>query len=193
MRIAILDDYQDQVRHLPCFALLAGHDVTILNQSEPDTTRLAALLEGMEALVLIRERTRIDEQLLMRLPTLKLISQTSKVSQHIDPALCQQYGVAVAEGIGSPIAPAELCWALIMAASRHIPAYSQALSQGQWQQSGDLGLGRTLHGLTLGIWVCLRLQQGGSLQSSRYPHAASAPERDNPRRCYPRRSGPHES
>ncbi|WP_447833292.1 D-2-hydroxyacid dehydrogenase family protein [Aeromonas veronii] len=152
MRIAILDDYQDQVRHLHCFTLLAGHDVTILNQSEPDTTRLAALLEGMEALVLTRERTRIDEQLLMRLPTLKLISQTGKVSQHIDPALCQQYGVAVAEGIGSPIAPAELCWALIMAASRHIPAYSQALSQGQWQQSGDLGLGRTLHGLTLGIW-----------------------------------------
>ena len=152
MRIAILDDYQDQVRHLPCFALLAGHDVTILNQSEPDTTRLAALLEGMEALVLTRERTRIDEQLLIQLPTLKLISQTGKVSQHIDPVLCQQYGVAVAEGIGSPIAPAELCWALIMAASRHIPAYSQALSQGQWQQSGDLGLGRTLHGLTLGIW-----------------------------------------
>ncbi|MFL9598564.1 D-2-hydroxyacid dehydrogenase family protein, partial [Aeromonas veronii] len=98
MRIAILDDYQDQVRHLPCFALLAGHDVTILNQSELDTTRLAAMLEGMEALVLIRERTRIDEQLLIQLPTLKLISQTGKVSQHIDPALCQRYGVAVAEG-----------------------------------------------------------------------------------------------
>jgi len=152
MRIAILDDYQDQVRHLPCFALLAGHEVTILNRNEPDTARLAAQLDGVEALVLIRERTRIDEQLLMRLPTLKLISQTGKVSQHIDPVLCQRYGVAVAEGVGSPIAPAELCWALIMAASRHIPAYSQALSQGQWQQSGSLGMGRTLHGLTLGIW-----------------------------------------
>ncbi|MEV3831153.1 D-2-hydroxyacid dehydrogenase family protein [Aeromonas allosaccharophila] len=152
MRIAILDDYQDQVRHLPCFALLAGHEVVVLNQSESDPERLAAMLEGIEAVVLIRERTRIDEQLLMRLPTLKLISQTGKVSQHIDPALCQRYGVAVVEGIGSPIAPAELCWALIMAASRHIPAYSQALSQGQWQQSGPLGLGRMLHGRTLGIW-----------------------------------------
>ncbi|WP_447831582.1 D-2-hydroxyacid dehydrogenase family protein [Aeromonas salmonicida] len=152
MKIAILDDYQDQVRHLPCFALLAGHDVTILNQSEPDTARLAAMLEGVEALVLIRERTRIDEQLLMRLPTLKLISQTGKISQHIDPVLCQRYGVAVAEGVGSPIAPAELCWALIMAASRHIPAYTRELTNGQWQQSGSLGLGRTLYGLTLGIW-----------------------------------------
>lgn len=152
MRIAILDDYQDQVRHLPCFTLLAGHDVTILNQSEPDTARLATMLEGVEALVLIRERTRIDEQLLMGLPSLKLISQTGKISQHIDPVLCQRYGVAIAEGVGSPIAPAELCWALIMAASRHIPAYCEALTKGQWQQSGQLGLGRTLHGLTLGIW-----------------------------------------
>ncbi|MFB2865850.1 D-2-hydroxyacid dehydrogenase family protein [Aeromonas sp. MdU4] len=152
MRIAILDDYQDQVRHLPCFALLAGHEVIILNQSEPDPAQLAAKLTGVEALVLIRERTRIDEQLLIQLPTLKLISQTGKISQHLDPALCQRHGVAIAEGIGSPVAPAELCWALIMAASRHIPAYCSALTHGEWQQSGPLGLGRTLQGLTLGIW-----------------------------------------
>ncbi len=106
MRIAILDDYQDQVRHLPCFTRLAGHDVTILTQSEPDPERLAAKLAGVEALVLIRERTRIDEALLCRLPSLRLISQTGKISQHIDPLLCQRHGVAVAEGIGSPVAPA---------------------------------------------------------------------------------------
>ncbi|HAU4964871.1 TPA: D-2-hydroxyacid dehydrogenase family protein, partial [Aeromonas hydrophila] len=100
MRIAILDDYQDQVRHLPCFTRLAGHDVTILTQSEPDPERLAAKLAGVEALVLIRERTRIDEALLRRLPSLRLISQTGKISQHIDPLLCQRHGVAVAEGIG---------------------------------------------------------------------------------------------
>jgi D-3-phosphoglycerate dehydrogenase len=57
------------------------------------------------------------------LPKLKLISQTGKISQHIDLAAFTQAKVAVAEGIGSPIAPSELCWALIMAASRHIPAY----------------------------------------------------------------------
>ena len=39
-----------------------------------------------------------------------------------------------------------------MAASRHIPAYVSNLSHGQWQQSGPLGLGRTLHGLVIGIW-----------------------------------------
>jgi D-3-phosphoglycerate dehydrogenase len=66
--------------------------------------------------------------------------------------LCYKYGVTVAEGIGFPMAPSELCWALIMAASRNIPQYVANLSLYQWQQSGPLGLGRTLNGLTLGLW-----------------------------------------
>lgn len=151
MKIAILDDYQDQVRNLDCFKLLQGHDVTLLNTTLTED-ELVTQLAGIEALVLIRERTVITESLLAHLPDLQLISQTGKVSNHIDPALCQRYGVAVAEGVGSPVAPSELCWALILAASRHLPAYVAELQAGRWQQSGMLGLGRTLQGLTLGIW-----------------------------------------
>lgn len=151
MKIAILDDYQDAVRHLDCFSLLADHDVQVLNQTYSED-ELVERLQSVEVLVLIRERTWITSTLLERLPCLKLISQTGKVSQHIDPKLCAQYGVDVAEGVGSPVAPAELCWALIMAASRHIPAYVNQLQQGNWQSSGSLGLGRTLNGRTLGIW-----------------------------------------
>jgi D-3-phosphoglycerate dehydrogenase len=151
MNIAILDDYQDAVRGLNCFSLLAGHKVTILNDTYPEE-ELVERLEGVEAIVLIRERTKITESLLARLPQLELISQTGKVSNHIDPDLCEKYGVAVVEGVGSPVAPAELCWALIMAASRNLPAYVANLRANAWQQSGALGLGRTLNGLTLGIW-----------------------------------------
>ena len=151
MKIAILDDYQDAVRHLDCFSLLADHDVQVLNQTYSED-ELIERLQSVEVLVLIRERTWITSALLERLPCLKLISQTGKVSHHIDPKLCAQYGVDVAEGVGSPVAPAELCWALIMAASRHIPAYVNQLQQGNWQSSGSLGLGRTLNGRTLGIW-----------------------------------------
>lgn len=156
MKIAVLDDYQNAVVNLDCFSVLQGHEVMVLNETYTDIDALAQKLAGVEALVLIRERTVISEALLSKLPALKLISQTGKVSNHIDVALCQRYGVAVAEGVGSPVAPAELCWGLIMAASRHIPAYCDQLSQGHWQQSGEegsaLGLGRTLSGLTLGIW-----------------------------------------
>ena len=151
MKIAILDDYQDVVRSLHCFELLAGHEVTVFNETCSEK-KLVKKLKGIEALVLIRERTPITESLLSKLPDLKLISQTGKVSNHIDPELCKKYGVDVAEGIGSPVAPSELCWALIMSASRNIPSYVSNLQANQWQQSGPLGLGRALNGLTLGIW-----------------------------------------
>jgi D-3-phosphoglycerate dehydrogenase len=58
---------------------------------------------------------------LNKLPNLKLISQTGKVSGNIDVDAAQELGIAIAEGIGDPTAPAELTWALIMAASRRIP------------------------------------------------------------------------
>ena len=151
MKITVLDDYQDVVKTLDCFELLAGHEVTVLNETLPES-ELVAKLKDTEALVLIRERTVITESLLSQLPRLKVISQTGKVSNHIDVHLCEKYGVKVLEGRGSPIAPSELCWALLMAASRHIPTYASNLQNNQWQNSGVLGLGRTLNGLRLGIW-----------------------------------------
>jgi D-3-phosphoglycerate dehydrogenase len=62
--------------------------------------------------------------------------------------------------VGSPVAPAELTWALIMTAMRRIPQYVANLKHGAWQQSGmkassmppNFGLGSVLHGKTLGIY-----------------------------------------
>ncbi len=151
VKITVLDDYQDVVKSLDCFELLSAHDVTVLNETLPES-ELVTRLADTEVLVLIRERTVITESLLSQLPQLKVISQTGKVSNHIDVQLCGKYGVKVLEGRGSPVAPSELCWALIMATSRHIPAYAANLQNNQWQDSGVLGLGRTLKGLKLGIW-----------------------------------------
>ncbi|WP_373951227.1 D-2-hydroxyacid dehydrogenase family protein [Vibrio pomeroyi] len=151
MKIAILDDYQNAVKSLACYNKLEHHEVKVFTESYLED-ELALKLHDFEALVLIRERTEITESLLSKLPNLKLISQTGKVSNHIDPQLCERFGVKVLEGRGSPVAPSELCWALIMAASRHIPTYASNLKQNQWQNSGSLGLGRTLKGLKLGIW-----------------------------------------
>jgi D-3-phosphoglycerate dehydrogenase len=160
MKIAILDDYQDAVRKLDCFQLLADQDVKVFNNTVRGLGQLASRLSEVDALVLIRERTRISSQLLDKLPHLRMISQTGKVSSHIDLAACTERGIAVLEGSGSPIAPAELTWSLIMAAQRRIPQYVANLKQGAWQQSGlktsalppNFGLGQVLRGQTLGIW-----------------------------------------
>lgn len=163
MKIAVLDDYQDAVRKLSCFGLLEAHDVKVFNNTVKGVGQLAARLSDVEAVVLIRERTRITRQLLEKLPRLKLISQTGRVGgagSHIDLEACTDRGVAVLEGVGSPVAPAELTWALIMSAQRRIPQYVASLKHGAWQQSGlksttmppNFGLGQVLRGQTLGIW-----------------------------------------
>ncbi|MDP5055299.1 MAG: D-2-hydroxyacid dehydrogenase family protein, partial [Marinomonas hwangdonensis] len=105
MKIAVLDDYQNSVKDLACFSILQGHDVHVFNETFTSTKDLVENLLDFDALVLIRERTVITEELLANLPNLKLISQTGKISNHIDAKLCHQYGVVVAEGVGSPVAP----------------------------------------------------------------------------------------
>lgn len=152
MKVAILDDYQDVVRTLPCYALLNDYDVTVYTSPPADQAQLVDRLKDKDVLVLIRERTVIDDALLAHLPRLKLISQTGKISNHLDLEACTRHQVAVAEGVGSPVAPTELCWALIMAASRQLLPYCQHLQAGKWQQSGQPQLGRSLRGRTLGIW-----------------------------------------
>lgn len=148
MRIVIPDDYQDAVRHLACFAKLAGHDVTIYNDTVKDLDALAERFRDAEALVLIRERTPIPDALLERLPKLKLISQTGKGAAHIDTEACERRGITVALGTGSPYAPAELTWALVLAAMRRVPREAARLRAGGWQ--GELGT--TVRGRTLGIF-----------------------------------------
>ncbi|MDY0975931.1 D-2-hydroxyacid dehydrogenase family protein [Massilia sp. CFBP9012] len=156
MKIAILDDYQDSVRGLDCFRLLDGHEVKVFNSTTRGLGQLAIRLAPFDALVLIRERTALSPALLAKLPNLKLISQTGKVSGHIDVAAATAHGVAIAEGVGSPFAPAELTWALIMAASRKIVPYANNLKDGLWQTASVNpalnGVGRVLHGRTLGLW-----------------------------------------
>ena len=156
MKIAILDDYQDCVRTLPCFSLLEGHDVKVFTNGARGTGQLAIRLADFDALVLIRERTAFSRALLEKLPKLKLISQTGKVSGHIDVAAATACGITIVEGVGDPTAPAELTWALIMAAMRKVPNYAANLKDGLWQisslQPAHNSMGTVLKGRTLGIW-----------------------------------------
>jgi D-3-phosphoglycerate dehydrogenase len=150
VRVAILDDYFDTLHTLPCFARLAPFDVTIFNDHVQDIDGLAERLADVEALVLIRERTRIESALLERLPRLRLISQRS-VYPHIDVAACTARGVIVSSNLHADTpsyAAAELTWALVMAAMRQLPQQMAALKRGDWQ----IGVGQTLRGKTLGIY-----------------------------------------
>jgi len=160
MNIVILDDYQDAVRKLACATKLESYQAKVYTNTVKGLGQLSVRLKDADVIVLIRGRTHINRQLIEKLPKLKMISQTGRVGNHIDVQACTERGVAVAEGVGSPIAPAELTWALILAAMRRLPQYIGNLKHGAWQQSGlksgsmpaNFGLGNVLNGKTLGIW-----------------------------------------
>jgi D-3-phosphoglycerate dehydrogenase len=160
MNIVILDDYQDAVRKLSCAEKLEPYPAKVFTNTVKGVGQLSVRLRDADVLVLIRERTAITRQLLEKLPKLKLIAQTGRVGGHVDVAACTEFGIAVAEGVSSPVAPAELTWALILSAMRRLPQYIASLKHGAWQQSGlksqsmpsNFCLGNVLQGKTLGIW-----------------------------------------
>jgi D-3-phosphoglycerate dehydrogenase len=167
VNIIILDDYQDAVRKLKCASKLEHLSAKVFTNTVKGIGQLSVRLRDADVLVLIRERTQFPKQLLEKLPRLKLIAQTGRVGAHIDLDTCTRMGIAVAEGVGSPVAPAELTWALIMAAMRRLPQYIGTLKHGAWQQSGlksasmppNFGIGMVLRGKTLGIWGYGRIGQ----------------------------------
>jgi D-3-phosphoglycerate dehydrogenase / 2-oxoglutarate reductase len=160
MNVIILDDYQDAVRKLDCATLLEPYTAKVFTNSVKGVGQLAVRLRDAVAIVAIRERTQFPRALLDKLPRLRLIAQTGRVGAHIDVEACTDLGIAVAEGGGSPIATAELTWALIMASMRRLPQYIGNLKHGAWQQSGlksaamppNFGVGMVLRGKVMGVW-----------------------------------------
>jgi D-3-phosphoglycerate dehydrogenase len=160
MNIVILDDYQDAVRKLACASKLEAYQAKVYTNTVKGLGQLTIRLKDADVIVLNRERTHLPRAVIDKLPRLKLISQTGPVGPHLNVNACTERGIAVAEGTGSPAAPAELAWALVMAAMRRLPQYICNLKHGAWQQSGlksgsmppNFGLGTRLRGRTLGIW-----------------------------------------
>ena len=161
MHISVLDDLLDSVRHLRCMEKLTTNSVTIWNDHTTDVDVLAQRLKDTDVLVLMRERTPVQAELLARLPRLKMISQIS-VYPHIDIDACTRQGVLVSSNLypGAPRfttlhATAELTWALLMSAMRRLPEQMASLRQGRWQTRAGLNL----RGRLLGVWGYGRIGQ----------------------------------
>ena len=154
MKIAVIDDYQNAFSTLKCYSKLKDHEVVIYTDTEKEPARLAERLKDAEAVVLTQQRSRFPRAAIERLPKLKLVSQTGRATAHIDVAACTERGIVVsAGGAGNPHATAELTWALILAALRHIPYEVRRLREGHWQST----LGIAVQHKTLGIYALGRI------------------------------------
>lgn len=149
MKIVIPDDYQDMIDRLDCFALIREHDVARYREPACDLGELVGRLRDADVVVAIRERVEFSRALLERLPKLKLIALVGRNSRSIDFAACTELGIAVATGrSNSPVAPAELALALILASRRNIALEAERMKRGEWPCT----LSHRLRGSTLGIF-----------------------------------------
>lgn len=149
MKIVIPDDYQDRVRDLRCFSMISHHDVTIHREPAASLDELVARLGDADVVVAIRERVEFSRALIARLPNLKMIALVGRHAATIDYAACTERGIPVGKGVSnSPVAPAELALALILASRRNVALEAERMRRGDWPCT----LSHRLRGSTLGIF-----------------------------------------
>src|SRR6516162_659756 len=149
MKIVIPDDYQDVVHRLPSYALIRHHDVVRYREPARDLDQLVERLHDADVVVAIRERVNFSHTLVSRLPGLKLIALVGRNAGTIDFAACTELGIAVSTGkSNSPVAPAELAIALMVASRRNVALEAERMRRGDWPCT----LSHRLRGSTLGIF-----------------------------------------
>jgi D-3-phosphoglycerate dehydrogenase len=149
MKIVIPDDYQDMVHRLPSYALIRHYDVVRYREPARDLDQLVERLREADVVVAIRERVNFSRALLSRLPGLKLLALVGRNAGTIDFAACTELGIPVSTGkSNSPVAPAELAIALIVASRRNVALEAERMRRGEWPCT----LSHRLRGSTLGIF-----------------------------------------
>ncbi|MFB6838034.1 D-2-hydroxyacid dehydrogenase family protein [Streptomyces sp. NPDC056361] len=149
LRCAVLDDYQGVALASADWSPLAGRvDVRVFREHLADRDAVVAAVEDCEIVVIMRERTPFDAELLARLPRLRLLVTSGPRNASIDIAAARARGVVVCGTASSPEPPTELTWALLLGLARHVRTEAQALREGgPWQST----VGSDLAGRTLGL------------------------------------------
>lgn len=148
MKVAILDDYQNvALRMADWSAVVKRAEITVFNDHLADKDAVVERLEPFDILCVMRERTPLPRDVIVRLPNLKLIASNAGRNASIDMAAAQERGIEVT-GTGYRATPTiEFTWALILASARNVMNESRSLRAGGWQAS----LGVELAGRTLGV------------------------------------------
>jgi phosphoglycerate dehydrogenase-like enzyme len=144
-RIAILDDYAAVALDYADWSGLGP--VTVFRDTLSDPDALIARLEPFEVLCIMRERTPLPGHILRALPNLRLIVTSGVRNQAIDLPTAQELGITVCGTDMRGTTTAEFVMASLLTLTRRILPEAGGMATGGWQT----GMGRDLHGLTLGL------------------------------------------
>ncbi len=151
-RIAILDDWQGIAEGAADWSAVRERaELVFLRQHLGGPDQVVAALTDFDAIVAMRERTRLSADVIARLPRLKLLSFTGARNAAVDVAACTAHGIVVCNTATRRTShgTAELTLGLILAALRHIATGDAEMRAGRFQ--GSVPLGGEVAGRTLGL------------------------------------------
>ena len=152
-KVAILDDYQNVSQEFVDLKKLAGkYEIKIFSEPFKSEDEAVEQLKDFEAILIMRERTSITENLINSLKKLKFIITSGMRNKAINLDAAKKRKIIVS-GTDININPTcELTWALILGLARNFKFEIDNMFQGYWQTTvgvelkgkiiGLIGLGR---------------------------------------------------
>jgi len=148
LKVAILDDYQNVSQAFLNLKKLDGkYEFKIFNEAFTDENDAGEQLKDYEALLVMRERTKITKSLINRLKKLKFIITSGMRNKAIDLDAAKQRKIIVCGTEINSNPAAELTWALILGLVRNFKEEIDNMYQGYWQTT----VGFELKGKILGL------------------------------------------
>ena len=148
LKVAILDDYQNVSQEFVDLKKLSGkYEIKVFSEPFVDEDDAIEQLSDFEALLIMRERTKITENLISKLKKLKYIITSGMRNKAIDLDAARKRKIIIT-GTEININPTcELTWALILGLARNIKPEIDNMYQGYWQTT----VGVELKGKILGL------------------------------------------
>ena len=148
LKVAILDDYQNVSQNFVDLKKLSGkYDFKIFSEPFSEEEDAINQLKGFEALLIMRERTKITSNLISNLKKLKYIITSGMRNQAIDLVAAKKSRVIVSGTEINTNPTCELTWALILGLARNFKSEIDNMYQGYWQTT----VGIELKGKVLGL------------------------------------------
>jgi len=148
LKVAILDDYQNVSQAFLNLKKLDGkYEFKIFKEAFVDEDDAGEQLKDYEALLIMRERTKITKSLINQLTKLKFIITCGMRNKAIDLETAKQRKIIVCGTEINSNPTAELTWALILGLARNLKEEIDNMYQGYWQTT----VGFELKGKILGL------------------------------------------
>ncbi len=148
LKVAILDDYQNVSQEFVNLKKLSGkYEIKVFSEPFKDEDDALEQLNEYEALLVMRERTKINSTLINGLKNLKYIITSGMRNKAIDINAAKKRNIIVTGTDINTNPTSELTWALILGLARNLKIEIDNMYQGYWQTT----LGLELKGKILGL------------------------------------------